>query len=70
MESRKRSIYKTITWRIVATLGTFVIAFIFTGRIVISFGIGLADAIIKTILYYWHERIWAKNSYSQLTSKK
>jgi uncharacterized membrane protein len=60
MESRKRSLYKTITWRIVATVSTFAIALGFTGRIAISFGIGLADGIIKTALYYWHERIWAK----------
>ena len=62
MESIKKSIYKTISWRIVATLGTFVIAFVFTGKISISLGIGIADGVIKTILYYGHERVWANHN--------
>lgn len=62
MESKKRSLYKTVTWRIIATLGTFVLALLFTGRIDISIGIGIADAVLKTVLYYGHERVWAQNN--------
>jgi uncharacterized membrane protein len=61
METRKKSIYKTITWRIIATLGTVIIALIFTGRLSISLGIGVADGALKTILYYMHERAWANH---------
>ncbi len=58
MESRKRSIVKTITWRIIATLITVSIVYFFTREVVLSAGIGLVDVIVKVIAYYSHERIW------------
>ncbi len=65
MESHKRSITKTITWRIIATLVTFSIVYYFTREVVLSTSIGLADAIIKTVAYYSHERLWHKISYGK-----
>lgn len=58
-ESKTRSFFKAISWRIIASIVTTIIAY--------SFGlpakaIGLvffADLIIKFILYFFHERIWA-----------
>ena len=58
---RKRRILKTITWRIVATSITFVVAYILTGgSFEIAGSIGLLDASIKMISYYAHENIWDK----------
>ena len=54
----KKIIYKTITWRIVASLSTFIIAIIFTNKLGVSIGISLFEAISKTILYYTHELAW------------
>jgi uncharacterized membrane protein len=34
-------------------------AFIFTGDIALSGAVGLGDFVIKTIVYYVHERVWA-----------
>ena len=65
-ESRKVSILKAITWRIIATGTTFLLAyFIFSSsdcenvmeKSTIVAGLEL---IIKIILYYGHERIWQK----------
>ncbi len=58
MESRKRSIVKTITWRFIATVVTFTIVYLFTKELVLSVGIGLVDVVVKTIAYYSHERVW------------
>jgi len=66
LESHKRSIAKTITWRIVATFITAIVAFLFTGQIVLSLGIGFTDAIIKLFSYYIHERAWNKISYGRV----
>tara|TARA_B100000035_G_C20605014_1_gene381391 strand:- start:164 stop:379 length:216 start_codon:yes stop_codon:yes gene_type:complete len=63
VESSKRSLAKAISWRIIASIVTSLIAF--------SFGlpakaIGLvffADLIIKFILYFFHERVWSKIKY-------
>ncbi len=58
MESHKRSIAKAVTWRIIATLVTFLIAYLFTKELALATGIGLADAAIKIFAYYSHERMW------------
>ncbi len=57
-EKHKRTIAKTISWRIFATIITVILVFIFTGRWDISLGIGGVEVITKLIFYYFHERIW------------
>jgi len=66
--ARKRHVAKTISWRIIGTLDTWIISFI----LVYYFGerkdsatdaasfIAVFELITKTILYYFHERIWYK----------
>jgi len=34
------------------------IVFIFTGKWVLTLGIGAVDVVTKLIFYYLHERIW------------
>ena len=59
-EKHTRSIAKSISWRILATLTTMVIVFIFTGSVAASLGVGVIQAVANTILYYFHERTWNK----------
>ena len=56
----RRSILKTITWRITASLDTFIIAWIITGDWKIGGSIAGIEVITKMIIYYFHERIWNK----------
>lgn len=58
MDSIKKSIYKTITWRIVAFIISVIIIFIFIGDFNQSFEIAVAGIIVTTIAYYFHERAW------------
>jgi len=58
--NHKRHILKTITWRIIATISTILIVWIFTGDLELSLGAGAVEVIIKMILYYLHERMWYK----------
>lgn len=60
MESHKRSIAKTVTWRVVGTLITFSVAYLLTGNLVLSIGIGGLDTTIKLFAYFFHERGWNK----------
>ena len=53
-----RSLCKTISWRIVASLATAVIVYIFTKKIVIAATVVVVEVIAKMILYYLHERLW------------
>ena len=62
-DTKKRTIAKTITWRITASLTTFLIAWILTGDILVGASIGSIEAIAKIFLYYFHERIWTNISW-------
>ena len=62
MVSYKRHIAKTITWRILGTLDTFLLSWILTGSVKVGVAIGGAEVVTKTILYYFHERAWYKFS--------
>tara|TARA_B110000902_G_scaffold222300_1_gene258389 strand:- start:408 stop:614 length:207 start_codon:yes stop_codon:yes gene_type:complete len=55
---KKRTLAKTMTWRITSSLTTFLIAWILTGDLLIGLSIGSIEAIAKIFLYYYHERIW------------
>ena len=58
VDLQKRIIVKTLTWRVTASLTTFIIAWILTGDLLIGVSIGSIEAIAKIFLYYFHERIW------------
>ena len=62
---KKRTIVKTLTWRVTASLTTFVIAWILTGDLLIGATIGSIEAIAKIFLYYFHERIWNNISWAK-----
>ena len=53
----KRSILKTITWRITASLDTFVIAWVLTGDWKLGGSIAGIEVLTKMFFYYVHERI-------------
>lgn len=60
LESRKRHLAKTVTWRGVGTLDTIIISWIITGNPLTGLKIGFAEVVTKMLLYYLHERIWYK----------
>ena len=64
-ELKKRTLAKTMTWRITASLTTFLIAWILTGDLLIGVSIGSIEAIAKIFLYYYHERIWNNISWAK-----
>ena len=68
-EKHSRSVAKSITWRVLATLTTMIIVFIFTGNLAASFGVGVIQAIANTILYYFHERAWNKIEWGVIKRK-
>jgi len=60
---RKRHVLKSITWRVVASVTTFLISWSATGNSSIGLSIGFLDFVIKLVLYYGHERIWYRSKY-------
>lgn len=55
-----RSTAKTASWRILASLDTTLLAFLFTGSPGAALSIGGLEVITKLGLYYLHERAWAR----------
>ena len=66
--SKLRHLAKTITWRIIASLATFAIAYLFFGDIGKATGLMSVEIVLKMVLYYFHERVWFK--YGNLGRKK
>ncbi len=58
IDNHIRSFVKSISWRIIATLTTILLVFIFTQNWVISVEVGGLEIIMKIFLYYLHERVW------------
>jgi len=58
IHSPKRSLTKTITWRLVAAIDTFAISLIVTGSFAWAGSIVGIEALTKMVFYYMHERAW------------
>ena len=57
-DTGKRSLIKTVTWRVTGSSATFLIAYIMTGNFAIAGVIGIVQLISNSILYFIHERVW------------
>ena len=55
----KRSLYKTLSWRVVATILLFIVSYFVTGQVEVASTIVGIEVIIKTVFYYVHERVWS-----------
>ena len=58
-ESRRRSVAKAVSWRLLGSLDTLVLSYLFTGNLVAAGSIASTEMITKITLYYLHERAWA-----------
>lgn len=63
--SHLRHIAKAITWRIIGTLDTFLLAWFVTGDSFTGALIGVTEVLTKTLLYYLHERLWFNFSFGE-----
>ncbi len=66
MESHVRTIMKAFSWRFIATIITFAVAWIVTKELTFAVEIGIADTLIKLGIYYFHERMWIRVKFGKL----
>lgn len=59
-EGARRSAVKTATWRILASLDTALLAYLFTGTLGAALAIGGLEFYTKLVLYFIHERVWLR----------
>lgn len=56
--AKKRHIAKAFSWRIIGTLDTFIISYIFIGNVYLGATLSITDFFFKFLAYYYHERLW------------
>lgn len=59
MGSKKKSIMKTITWRVISILKHVIIAFFFIGSVTDVLSLVAIANVVAMVMYYIHERRWA-----------
>ena len=60
MDETKRSLVKTISWRITGSSATFGISYLISGNFLIAGSIASIQLVTNTVLYFIHERVWNK----------
>lgn len=70
MVNCKRHLAKTISWRIIGTIDTFILSWLITGSWKVGLSIGGVEVFTKMILYFFHERAWYRFSRFGVDSDK
>ncbi len=65
MEKPVRSLMKAVSWRIVATLTTILLVFIFSKDLTLGTIVGVTELVVKTVVYYVHERAWNLSNFGR-----
>ncbi len=63
IESNKRHIFKTFTWRFIGTVDTILLGWLFSGNPLTGLKIGAVEIVSKMILYFVHEKVWYRLSF-------
>lgn len=65
-ETIKRTLVKTISYRIVILLLDFTFIYLFTGELKVAIGFMIVSNIYTTLGYFLHERIWNKIKWGKI----
>ena len=58
-ETYQRSFLKTFTWRIIASLDTALLTWLFSGNVLTGLKVGGMEIVTKLFIYFFHERAWS-----------
>ncbi|MFH0831523.1 MAG: DUF2061 domain-containing protein [archaeon] len=65
MDSHRRTLMKSITWRVIALFVAYFVAYAFTSKPLESGSIAITVNLINMVGYYFHERVWNKINYGR-----
>jgi uncharacterized membrane protein len=57
--TRKRSVAKALSYRVLIVCLDFVVIYLMTGRVDVAVGFMIVSNIYTTVGYFLHERFWA-----------
>ena len=58
MDTKRRSLFKSLTWRVFATILMTFITYLFIGSLATAGTLTVIYQLIQTFMYYFHERLW------------
>lgn len=64
-ETHLRSVAKALSWRILGSLATALLVFLFTRRFALSLAVGGVEFVSKIGLFWLHERVWDRVRYGK-----
>ena len=67
-ETLKRSLVKTISYRLVILILDFTSIYLFTGQIKVALGFMVVSNVYTTLAYFFHERIWDNVKWGKLNN--
>jgi uncharacterized membrane protein len=60
VESRKRSVVKAVSYRVLIVVLDFTVVYLLTGRMSAALGFMLVSNVYTTVAYFVHERVWTR----------
>jgi adenylylsulfate kinase len=68
-ETLRRSVVKTVSYRLTILIMDFTCIYLFTGKVKIALGFMIVSNIYTTIGYFLHERVWDKIKWGKIIYK-
>ena len=64
-ETHTRSVAKAVSWRVMGTIATSALVFLFTHKFALSLAVGGVEFVSKIGLFWLHERVWDRLRYGR-----
>jgi adenylylsulfate kinase len=64
-ETHARSVMKAVSWRVMGTLSTTALVWIFTRQFTLALWVGGLEFVSKIAIYWVHERVWDQLRYGK-----
>jgi uncharacterized membrane protein len=69
-ETLKRSLTKTISYRVIILTLDFTTVYLFTGKLTVALGFTVISNTYTTIGYFLHERIWDRIKWGKISAQQ
>lgn len=69
-ETLKRSLVKTVSYRLLILILDFLCVYLFTKQLKIALGYTIVSNIYTTLGYFLHERVWDKIKWGKIVYRK
>ncbi len=63
VSTRKRSIVKALTYRVVIVVLDFLVVYLLTHKVEVAAGFMIVSNLYTTLAYFVHERLWSRSQW-------